>query len=81
MICQPVFVAVMVCQFIDVVHHLYLVEGDPEHQFRPFGGFGAEPAAGFAGIENPLFYNDNTKMLFGDAKAVLQELVSEFKKA
>jgi NAD(P) transhydrogenase subunit beta len=38
-------------------------------------------AAGFAGIENPLFYNDNTKMLFGDAKAVLQELVSEFKKS
>ncbi len=38
-------------------------------------------AAGFAGIENPLFYKENTKMLFGDAKAVLQELVSEFKKS
>jgi NAD(P) transhydrogenase subunit beta len=38
-------------------------------------------AAGFAGIENPLFYNENTKMLFGDAKAVLQELVAEFKKS
>lgn len=38
-------------------------------------------AAGFAGIDNPLFYNENTKMLFGDAKAVLQELVSEFKKS
>ncbi|KAB2924202.1 MAG: NAD(P)(+) transhydrogenase (Re/Si-specific) subunit beta [Bacteroidetes bacterium] len=37
-------------------------------------------AAGFAGIENPLFYKENTRMLFGDAKAVLQELVSEFKR-
>lgn len=37
-------------------------------------------AAGFAGIENPLFYEPNTKMLFGDAKKVLQELVAEFKK-
>jgi H+-translocating NAD(P) transhydrogenase subunit beta len=38
-------------------------------------------ATGFAGIENPLFYEPNTKMLFGDAKHVLQELVAEFKKA
>jgi NAD(P) transhydrogenase subunit beta len=37
-------------------------------------------ATGFAGIENPLFYEPNTKMLFGDAKAVMQELVAEFKK-
>jgi len=29
---------------------------------------------GFAGIPNPLFINDNTLMLFGDAKAVLQDL-------
>jgi NAD(P) transhydrogenase subunit beta len=38
-------------------------------------------ATGFAGIENPLFYEPNTKMLFGDAKKVLQELVAEFKKS
>ncbi len=37
-------------------------------------------ASGFAGIDNPLFYKDNTRMLFGDAKNVLQALVAEFKK-
>ncbi len=38
-------------------------------------------AAGFAGIENHLFYKDNTRMLFGDAKSSLQALVAEFKSA
>jgi NAD(P) transhydrogenase subunit beta len=37
-------------------------------------------ASGFAGIENPLFYKENTRMLFGDAKASIQTLVAEFKK-
>lgn len=37
-------------------------------------------ATGFAGIPNPLFYKENTRMLFGDAKQVLQGLVAEFKK-
>lgn len=36
-------------------------------------------AAGFAGIENELFYAPNTSMLFGDAKASLSSLVSEVK--
>ncbi|MGI9159819.1 MAG: NAD(P)(+) transhydrogenase (Re/Si-specific) subunit beta, partial [Saprospiraceae bacterium] len=34
---------------------------------------------GFAGVENPLFFRNNTRMLFGDAKAGLQALVNEFK--
>ncbi len=36
-------------------------------------------ATGFAGIQNPLFFKENTRMLFGDAKSTVQQLVSEFK--
>ena len=36
-------------------------------------------AKGFAGIENHLFYKDNTRMLFGDAKASLQALITQVK--
>ena len=38
-------------------------------------------SAGFAGIENELFYADNTRMLFGDAKKMLTQLVTEVKTA
>jgi H+-translocating NAD(P) transhydrogenase subunit beta len=38
-------------------------------------------AAGFAGIQNPLFFKEHTRMLFGDAKATVTQLVNEFKDA
>jgi NAD(P) transhydrogenase subunit beta len=38
-------------------------------------------ASGFAGVENPLFFKDNTRMLFGDAKASVTALVAQFKSA
>ncbi|MFN4219254.1 MAG: NAD(P)(+) transhydrogenase (Re/Si-specific) subunit beta, partial [Candidatus Bipolaricaulia bacterium] len=34
---------------------------------------------GFAGIENELFYNEKTRMLFGDAKESLTKLINEVK--
>jgi len=37
-------------------------------------------AAGFAGIENELFYQDNTRMLFGDARKTLTALIGELKR-
>ena len=36
-------------------------------------------SAGYAGIENELFYNPKTSMLFGDAKDALTKLVAELK--
>ena len=36
-------------------------------------------SSGFAGVQNPLFFKENTRMLFGDAKESIGGLVSEFK--
>jgi hypothetical protein len=36
---------------------------------------------GFAGIDNPLYYNPKTAMLFGDAKDSVQKLVAATKNA
>ncbi len=35
-------------------------------------------ASGFAGLDNPLFYKENTRMIFGDAKETVNKLVREF---
>jgi NAD(P) transhydrogenase subunit beta len=34
-------------------------------------------ASGFAGIDNPLFYDPKTSMLFGDAKQSVSDITSE----
>jgi NAD(P) transhydrogenase subunit beta len=36
---------------------------------------------GFAGIENELYYNEKTMMLFGDGKGMLTQLVNEVARA
>ncbi|NGX53080.1 MAG: NAD(P) transhydrogenase subunit beta [Candidatus Anoxychlamydiales bacterium] len=35
-------------------------------------------ASGFAGIDNPLFYKENSSMIFGDAKKTISQIVEEF---
>ncbi|GAB1258237.1 NAD(P)(+) transhydrogenase (Re/Si-specific) subunit beta [Aurantivibrio plasticivorans] len=35
-------------------------------------------ASGFAGVDNPLFFKDNTRMIFGDAKETLNSVIRAF---
>jgi NAD(P) transhydrogenase subunit beta len=35
-------------------------------------------ASGFAGIENPLFFKDNARMIFGDAKETINTIIRQF---
>ena len=35
-------------------------------------------ASGFAGVDNPLFFAENTRMLFGDAKDSIGSVIGEF---
>ncbi len=36
-------------------------------------------ASGFSGVDNPLFFGENTRMLFGDAKQSISGVIGEFK--
>jgi NAD(P) transhydrogenase subunit beta len=38
-------------------------------------------ATGYAGVPNPLFYRENSQMLFGDAKDRVEDIVRELSQA
>lgn len=49
------------------------------HQARTVYCLKRGKGTGFSGLENALFFRENTRMLYGDAKETLSELVGQFK--
>jgi NAD(P) transhydrogenase subunit beta len=58
------------------IHGMPIIEA---HKARTVIVMKRSMASGFAGIDNALFFRENTRMLFGDARQTLQALVAEFK--
>ena len=44
---------------------------------KPAGWLSLRGSRGYSGIENPLFYKDNSRMLYGDAKASLDQIMGQ----